>query len=111
MKINSSVLRIFNVRARAGSADALKRKLADTSVSVVSGKPGNSGYLFGEQLSSDGNDLVFISVWEDLESIRAHFGVDWEQSFLPDGYEALIETCSLQHVEVDGNYQHQSWIA
>ena len=66
----------------------------------MKGKPGNMGYFFGSSVSGD--ELVFISVWEDLASIKAHFGESWEQSFLPEGYEEIIETCSVRHVELEG---------
>ncbi|MEM7133386.1 MAG: antibiotic biosynthesis monooxygenase [Chloroflexota bacterium] len=103
MELNKSILRIFEVRAKPGQTKILKEKLSDTSVAVVNGKPGNLGYFFGENLSSDGNDLVFISIWKDLESIKSRFGQQWEDSFLPDGYEELIEHCSIKHIEFDGN--------
>lgn len=102
MQINNVILRIFEVRAKAGQAEQLKEKLSDTSVSVVEGKPGNLGHLFGEDLSSDGNDLVFVSVWEDLDSVKSRFGESWEQSFLPEGYDEMIESCSIKHIECDG---------
>lgn len=102
MKLDKSILRIFDVRAKPGSAELLKQKLSDTSVSVVKGKSGNLGYFFGENLSSDENDLVFISVWKDLESIKSLFGENWEESFLPDGYDEIIESCSIKHIEFDG---------
>ena len=102
MKLRKSILRIFEVRAKPGKAELLKQKLSDTSVSVVKGKPGNLGYFFGENISSDENDLVFISVWKDLESIKSHFGKDWEKSYLPEGYEEIIENCLIKHIEFDG---------
>ena len=102
MQLSKSILRIFDVRAKPGKATLLKQKLSDTSVSVVKGKPGNLGYFFGENLSSDEHDLVFISVWKDLHSIKSHFGEDWEQSYLPEGYEEIIESCSIRHIEFDG---------
>ena len=103
MQLNNSILRIFEVRAKPGKADLLKQKLSDTSVSVVKGKPGNLGYFFGENLSSDKNDLVFISVWDNLESVKSHFGKDWKQSYLPEGYEEIIESCSIKHIEFYGS--------
>ena len=103
MKLSKAVLRVFDVRAKSGQAKVLKQKLSDTSVSVVKGKPGNLGYLFGENLSTDENDLVFISVWKDLESIKTYFGKDWEESFLPAGYEEMIESCSVKHIEIEGS--------
>jgi len=103
MKLKKSILRIFEVRAKPGNAELLRQKLSDTSVSVVNGKPGNLGYFFGENLSSDENDLMFISVWKDLESIKSLFGKEWEESFLPEGYDEIIESCSIKHIEFDGN--------
>ena len=103
MKLQQSILRVFEVRAKPGQADLLKQKLSDTSVSVVDGEPGNLGYFFGENISSDGNDLVFISVWKDLDSIKVRFGKDWEASYLPEGYDKLIESCSIRHIEFDGS--------
>ena len=102
MKLNKSILRIFEVRAKPGKADLLKQKLSDTSIGVVKGEPGNLGYFFGENLSTDGNDLVFISVWQDLESVKSRFGDDWQESFLPEGYAEIIESCSIRHIEFDG---------
>ena len=102
MELNKAIMRIFEVRAKPGKCGLLKQKLSDTSISVVKDKPGSLGYFFGENLSFDENDLVFISVWKDLESIKALFGKNWEESFLPEGYEEIIESCSIKHVEFDG---------
>ena len=102
MKLRRSILRIFEVRAKPGNVEALKQKLSTTSVSVVNGKPGNLGYFFGENISSGENDFVFISVWEDLESVKSLFGEEWEASFLPEGYDEIIESCSIRHIEFDG---------
>ena len=103
MKLSQSILRVFEVRAKPGNAEILRQKLADTSVAVVNGKPGNLGYFFGTNISSDENDLVFISVWENLESIKSLFGEAWEESYLPPGYDEIIEHCSIKHIEFDGN--------
>ena len=102
MHLSKSILRVFEVRAKAGKVQILRQKLSDTSVSVVKDKPGNLGYFFGENLSSDGHDLVFISVWKDMESIQSHFGEEWEQSYLPEGYDTIIESCSIKHIEFEG---------
>ena len=103
MELRKCILRIFEVRAKAGNTELLKQKLSDTSVSVVKDKPGNLGYFFGANISSDENDLVFISVWKDVESIKSRFGEKWEESFLPAGYDEIIESCSIKHIEFDGN--------
>lgn len=103
MQLNKSIMRVFEVRAKPGMAELLKQKLSATSVEVVDGKPGNLGYFFGEVLSSAENDLVFISIWQDLESVKKRFGKDWAEAFLPEGYAEIIESCSIRHIKFDGS--------
>ena len=103
MQFSKSILRVFDVRAKPGKSELLKQKLSDTSVSVVKDKPGNLGYFFGKNIFSDENDLVFISVWENLDSVKSYFGEDWEKSYLPEGYAEIIESCSIKHIEFDGD--------
>ncbi|MEM6987884.1 MAG: hypothetical protein AAF499_15265 [Pseudomonadota bacterium] len=105
MKITQRVLRVFDVRTKAGRADELLDKLSGTSVAVVQGKPGNTGHLFGKLASADGNDLVFISVWASIESVQERFGEAWQESFLPEGYEDMIESHSIKHYTVSGELE------
>ncbi|MEM9059956.1 MAG: antibiotic biosynthesis monooxygenase [Pseudomonadota bacterium] len=98
------ILRLFEVQARPGCAAELLRKFAVTSADVVRGEPGNKGYFFGAGVPSDGDFVVFASVWTDLDAVRARFGEDWQESFLPEGYDQLIERCSVRHVDLNGGW-------
>ena len=62
------------------------------------------GYFFGQQIAAEEETVLFASVWRDLDAVKARFGDDWESSFLPDGYEALINTCSVRHVDLSGGW-------
>ena len=96
------LLRVFDVRAKPGQVSALREKLASTSIDVVRGEAGNVGHYFGRLHSSSNDALVFISIWSSLDAVKARFGDSWEESFLPPGYEALIEDCSIRHYVVEG---------
>jgi quinol monooxygenase YgiN len=98
------ILRLFEVTARPGCAAALLEKFATTSVEVVDGEPGNEGYFFGRELATEGETVVFASIWRDLDAVQARFGDEWRESFLPEGYEALIETCSVRHVDLSDGW-------
>ena len=100
--LDRNVFRIFEVRAKPGQARLLRQKLSETSIAVVKNKPGNLGYFFGHSLCSDEHDLVFISVWQDLAAVKSRFGDAWQESFLPAGYEEIFESCSIRHVEING---------
>jgi heme-degrading monooxygenase HmoA len=103
------ILRLFEVRANAGCAAELLARFATTSAQVVQGEPGNEGYFFGQEVATEAETVLFASIWRDLDAVKARFGDDWESSFLPEGYEALIETCSVRHVDLsDGWHPEQS---
>ncbi|MEM7753844.1 MAG: antibiotic biosynthesis monooxygenase family protein [Paracoccaceae bacterium] len=98
------ILRIFQVEAKPGCGAELIAKFATTSADVVQGRPGNAGYFFGQGVETDADYVVFTSVWQDLEAVKARFGEDWQVSFLPPGYEALIENCSVRHIDVGSGW-------
>jgi heme-degrading monooxygenase HmoA len=98
------ILRLFQVRAKPGCAKDLIEKFAGTSAEVVRGEPGNRGYFFGQGMQSDKDRVVFASIWRDLDAVKARFGDDWQKSFLPPGYEALIEECSVRHIDVGSGW-------
>jgi len=98
------VLRLFQVKIKEGHAETLMEKFATTSADVVRHEPGNAGYFFGRGIASDDGYLVFASLWEDLEAVKTRFGDKWQQSFLPEGYENLIEEHSLRHIDVSSGW-------
>ncbi len=100
MATDGPLLRVFEVRAKPGCADRLLEKFATTSADVVRGKPGNLGYYFGRCVQGGDDVVVFVSVWTDLNAVKARFGLDWQSSFLPAGYADLIDDCSVRHFDM-----------
>lgn len=93
------VVRLFEVKAKPGCKDQLIQKFATTSAEVVEGAPGNLGYFFGRGVAGEDDLVVFASVWEDLDAVKDRFGADWLASYLPPGYEQLIDECSVRHID------------
>ncbi len=98
------VMRLFHVRVKPGCAADLLSKFATTSAEVVQHEPGNKGYFFGQGVSLDEDVVVFASFWTDLSTIKTRFGPDWQVSFLPEGYEDLIEEHWVQHIDVGSGW-------
>ena len=98
------IMRLFQVRAKPGCAPALREKFATTSADVVQGKPGNHGYFFGQGVAQDDDQMVFASIWRDLDAVKDRFGDAWQSSFLPPGYEDLIADCSVTHIDVSAGW-------
>ena len=94
------IMRLFHVRTKRGCAAELIEEFATTSADVVQSEPGNNGFFFGQGVGADRDIAVFASLWTDLDAIKERFGKDWQVSFLPEGYEDLIEECWVQHIDV-----------
>ena len=105
--VKGPVLRLFEVQVKPGCADTLLAKFAPTSADVVQGEPGNTGYFFGAEIESDGETVIFASIWRDLAAVKDRFGADWQVSFLPPGYEDLIDTCSVRHIDLSTGWHVQ----
>ena len=101
---NGPILRLFEVKAKDGCLEILLQKFATTSAEVVANEPGNAGYFFGRLLHSSDDVAIFASVWDDMKAIKRRFGADWQSSFQPDGYEDLIETCSIRHFDLQSGW-------
>ena len=99
MTSSGPVLRIFEVQVKDGHVEELLENFATTSSKAVEGHPGNRGYFFGRCIQGDENMVMFVSMWDDLDAVKKRFGDDWQVSYLPDGYEDLIDSCSIRHVD------------
>ena len=98
------ILRVFEVRTKPGTADQLLQNFSSTSAGVVQGHPGNQGYFFGRCVQGGDNVVLFVSVWKDLDAVKQRFGDDWQVSYLPAGYEDLIEQHSIRHFDMAGGW-------
>lgn len=104
---HGTIMRLFQVKVKKGCAEELLRKFATTSAEVVQHEPGNEGYFFGQGVAVDEDIVVFASFWRDLNAVKQRFGEDWQSSFLPSGYEALIDECSVRHIDVSSGWNVQ----
>ena len=93
-------MRLFHVRAKPGCAEKLVEKLGTTSADVVRGEPGNKGFVYGRGVGGDENVIIFASFWKDLDAVKARFGETWQESFLPEGYDAMIDEHWVEHIDV-----------
>lgn len=100
MTSKGPVLRMFEVRTKDGCADQLLQNFATTSADVVQGHPGNRGYFFGRCIQGAENTVMFVSVWDSIDAVKARFGDDWQVSYMPEGYEDLIESCFIRHFDM-----------
>jgi quinol monooxygenase YgiN len=94
------IARVFRATAAPGCRDELLRRFHSSSAALVDGKAGCLGYRILEPVETAAHEVVFESLWQDLDAVKAAFGDAWQQSYLPEGYAALITACSVHHFRV-----------
>src|SRR5262249_44791100 len=84
------IARVFRAIAAPGCRDELLRKFHASSTALVSSKKGCLKYRILEPVDASAFEVVFESVWRDLDAVKEAFGDGWQQSYLPEGYSTLM---------------------
>ncbi len=94
------LIRVFRAKPRPGMADELAQLIEEVSIPFVDGQPGLIARHTGRGFGATSDELVMISVWEDLDAMKNMTGENWESAVIPDEREAeRIEECSVHHYE------------
>jgi quinol monooxygenase YgiN len=96
---NSSrpIARVFRATAAPGCRDELLQRFHSSSAALVNSKMGCLKYRILEPLEASASEVVFESIWRDLDAVKMAFGDAWQQSHLPEGYSALMTAYSVHH--------------
>jgi quinol monooxygenase YgiN len=96
---NSSrpIARVFRATAAPGCRDELLGRFQSSSAALVNSKAGCLRYRILEPVDASAPEVVFESIWRDLDTVKLAFGDAWQESYLPEGYAALMTTYSVHH--------------
>jgi quinol monooxygenase YgiN len=91
------IARVFRATAAPGCRDELLQKFHSSSAALVNSKVGCLKYRILESVDALAPEVVFESIWRDLDAVKVAFGDAWQQSHLPEGYSALMTAYSVHH--------------
>jgi quinol monooxygenase YgiN len=96
---NSSrpIARVFRATAAPGCRDELLQKFHSSSAALVNSKLGCLKYRILEPVDASALEVVFESIWRDLDAVKVAFGDAWQKSYIPEGYSALMTAYSVHH--------------
>jgi heme-degrading monooxygenase HmoA len=97
------IIRVYHARPKPGVADELTRLAVEVAIPFVERQPGLVARYTGRGIGETGDELVMVSVWEDLNAMKNMTGEDWQSPVVPDErLEALIAESFLEHYESIG---------
>ncbi len=97
------IIRVFRARPMPGNVGELARLAEEIAIPFIEGQPGLVARHTGRGVGATGEELVMVSVWEDLDAMKSMTGDDWESPVIPDErMEPLIAESFLHHYESIG---------
>jgi len=92
------IIRVFRARPNPGAAEELARLAEEVSIPFVDAQPGLVARYTGRGAGATADELVMVSVWEDLEAMKNMTGEDWDNPVIPDERLEPLIAESFLHV-------------
>ena len=94
------IIRVFRPTSRPGKEIECESFLRETAIPLVSGQSGLISQHVGKPRDSSSTEFVYVTVWEDEESIRAFAGDRWQEAVITPDEEHLLKDTWIGHYEV-----------
>src|SRR5512135_1260424 len=91
------IIRVFRARIRNEKVAEFKRMVQEQSIPWLTSSPGMLGYFAGEPMNSEGREFAMVTLWKDLESLRAFVGDNWETPVVTPDEAPLVEEMLAHH--------------
>ncbi|HET6758209.1 MAG TPA: antibiotic biosynthesis monooxygenase [Propionibacteriaceae bacterium] len=94
------IIRVFRPTIHPGKEAEFESFLRETAIPLVSQQSGVIAQHVGKPRDSSSTEFVYVSVWEDVESIRAFAGERWQEAVIAPEEEGLLKETWIGHYEV-----------
>lgn len=94
------IIRVFRPTIHPGREREFEAFLRDTAVPLVSQQSGLVAQHVGKSRDPSSTEYLYVTVWEDIESIRAFAGEHWQEAVIAPNEEHLLKNTRIGHYEV-----------
>lgn len=94
------IIRIFRPTIHPGKEAEFESFLRDTAIPLVSQQSGIVAQHVGRPRGPSSTEFVYVTVWEDAESIRAFAGESWQEAVITPEEEDLLKETWIKHYDV-----------
>jgi heme-degrading monooxygenase HmoA len=94
------IIRVFRPTIHPGKEGEFESFLRETAVPLVSRQAGIVAQHVGRSRDPSSTEYLYVTVWEDIESIRAFAGDRWQEAVIEPEEEHLLKDTWIAHYEV-----------
>jgi len=91
------VIRVFRASIREGREADFRRMVQEQSIPWLEGSDGMLGYIAGEPLPDSPSEFLMVTLWRDMDALRAFAGESWETPVVTPDEEPLVEAMFADH--------------
>jgi transposase/quinol monooxygenase YgiN len=92
------IIRVFRARLKPGRLAAFAQVYEDYGRPMMRAAPGCLAERSGPPVGRH-DEFVIVSVWRDLESLKAFAGEAWQEAIILPGEAVLLHTASVRHFD------------
>lgn len=93
------IIRVFRAKVRQNKRPDFEAKVKELSIPLVRSQKGLVAFFSGRPMASNPQEFVMVTVWKDLEALRAFAGDHWNVSVIPEPERPLLEESCVHHYE------------
>ena len=93
------IIRVFRPTIHPGKESEFESFLRETAVPLVSRQAGLVAQHLGRSHDPLSPEYVYVTVWKDVESIRAFAGERWQEAVIARDEEYLLKDTWIGHYE------------
>ena len=91
------IVRVFRARIREGHTDDFREMVRTQSIPWLRDSDGMLGYVAGEPMADAPRDFLMLTLWRDVEALRAFAGDAWDTPVVTPDEEPLVEAMFADH--------------
>jgi heme-degrading monooxygenase HmoA len=93
------IIRVFRPTIHAGKEGEFESFLRDTAIPLVSQQSGLLAQHVGKPRDPSSTEYLYVTVWDNVESIRAFAGERWQEAVIAPEEEHLLKDTWIGHYE------------
>ena len=94
------IVRVFRARIFPHKVAEFEQFFRETALPLVKRQPGLISLTLGKPLEATSNEFLMVMIWQDLDSIKAFAGEQWQNAVVDPSEAELLESTFVDHYEL-----------
>ena len=94
------IIRVFKPTVHAGKDGEFESFLRGTAVPLLSRQAGLLAQYVGRSRDASAHEYLYVTVWQDVEAVRAFAGERWQEAVITPEDEHLLRDTWIRHYDL-----------